>query len=329
MPFEALVPGEVGLRMRVFPTWTALWRQQDGELGAQRIEVESAALGRQVEVAVTQLREGSQPTLGAELASLFAQALRGLPAGAPLALIVDGPLRSLPWGALPGPEGPALALSHSLRLLPSALWLPVGAPMGQSLVVADPRGDLPQARAEGERLAARLPQSTLLAGPQASRSGTLAVLSSAGHLHIAGHGRVEPWEPYEAHLALSDGGRLTLMDLYEGRLTGHPTVVLSACEVGNTTPGGGAQGLTEGFLAAGASGVIAPLWPVEDGLAAALSERLYDHLATGLGLCSALGEAQADLARHETYSSPNAWGAFMCFGGGVPPSLSPSDPEVK
>ena len=106
-------------------------------------------------------------------------------------------------------------------------------------------------------------------------------------------------------------------------------VVLSACETGRgMTPAAGERwGLATGFLAAGASTVVASGWKVPDEPSGALMARFYDELATA-GPAEALRSAQRALLAGEAGSdaaSPAAWGAFSLFGN--PGVITPTSIE--
>jgi CHAT domain-containing protein len=75
---------------------------------------------------------------------------------------------------------------------------------------------------------------------------------------------------------------------------GDPFVFLNACQVG-----GGEQilgdyaGLAEAFLFAGASGVVAPLWSIDDRLARELAVRFYERTFEGAGPADVLRRERA------------------------------------
>jgi CHAT domain-containing protein/tetratricopeptide (TPR) repeat protein len=71
-------------------------------------------------------------------------------------------------------------------------------------------------------------------------------------------------------------------------------VFLSACEsaIGPPRFAGGMPGLQSAFLRAGARGVIATLWPIEDILAREFSADFYRHYTSGVSAAQALSEVQ-------------------------------------
>lgn len=155
--------------------------------------------------------------------------------------------------------------------------------------------------------------------------------SSAGIIHIAGHGS-----------AWSDGApgslRLTVGELTEAHiasqsLVGVDLVVLTACESAAIDPHrtDEMRGLPLAFLTSGAAGVLAPMWACDDAVAAWMAPEMYRYMASGLTPVESLRRTQAllrsadfspmaaqyfegeavptDSLAHEVY-----WGAFSWTG---------------
>jgi len=145
------------------------------------------------------------------------------------------------------------------------------------VVVGDPGGDLPRARAEAEAVASALPgmRPTLLVGPRATRAALLAALPGTSLFHYAGHGVFAGDEGFESALPLADGSKLSLGDLLV--LSPPPTkVVLSGCDAARSEGDAEGLGLAQALVAAGADEVLAPTRPVADELAARLAALLFD-----------------------------------------------------
>ena len=149
-------------------------------------------------------------------------------------------------------------------------------------------------------------------------------LSGFRFLHFATHGFVDSDHPDLSGLALSEidrnghtiNGHLLLQDLYSLHLQAD-LVVLSACEtgLGRDVRGEGLLGLTHGFLHAGASQVIASLWPVRDRAAAELMQRLYRAmLRDGKTPAAALRAAQLEMLDQRMWHDPYFWAAFVAQG---------------
>ena len=142
-------------------------------------------------------------------------------------------------------------------------------------------------------------------------------------LHFATHGLVDAGDSALASLVLSlyspDGtprsGLLPARDLFDLEL-GADLVVLSACRtaIGQPIRGEGLVGLSQGFLAAGASHLVVSLWDVDDRSTADLMVHFYDFLfEQGGAPARALRRAQLEFERQNPGSS-SRWGAFIAIG---------------
>jgi CHAT domain-containing protein len=187
---------------------------------------------------------------------------------------------------------------------------------------------LPFSAQEAEAIASLVPENEryVAVGLQASRE-TLLGLSLRDYrlIHFATHGVIDTRYPDLSGLALSGfdadgtpkGGLLGLPDIYALDLNAD-LVVLSACEtaLGRDIRGEGLLGLTQGFLYAGAKGVVASLWPVADRATAELMRRFYDHmLRDGLRPAEALRSAQLSIAADPRWrGNPYYWSAFVLLG---------------
>ncbi|HVG10932.1 MAG TPA: CHAT domain-containing tetratricopeptide repeat protein [Thermoanaerobaculia bacterium] len=143
-------------------------------------------------------------------------------------------------------------------------------------------------------------------------------------LHFATHGILDSEHPELSMLALSQrdasgrplNGFLSLQDLYSLRLQAD-LVVLSGCDtgLGRELRGEGLVGLTHGFLHAGASQVVASLWPVRDRAAAELMQRFYRAmLRDGQRPTAALRSAQIEIWKQRTWRDPYFWAPFVAQG---------------
>lgn len=94
-------------------------------------------------------------------------------------------------------------------------------------------------------------------------------------LHIAVHGIYNPGGAKEG-LILVDGRALDPMVVKGARIAGAPFVFLNACQVGTGAKVlGNYAGMAEALLYAGAAGVVAPLWSVDDAVAREVAVRFY------------------------------------------------------
>jgi CHAT domain-containing protein/tetratricopeptide (TPR) repeat protein len=161
----------------------------------------------------------------------------------------------------------------------------------------------------------------------ASREAALdARLSSYRVVHFATHGLLNASRPELSGIVLSlvdsngrpQDGFLTSLDTYNLRLDAD-LVVLSGCRtaLGRDVRSEGIVGLTRGFMYAGARGVLATLWPVDDLATSELMRVFYEGLLGPRRLTppAALREAQAHVRSRRAWSSPYYWAAFQLQGG--------------
>jgi CHAT domain-containing protein/tetratricopeptide (TPR) repeat protein len=168
----------------------------------------------------------------------------------------------------------------------------------QLTLVADPEGNLPFARTEGDCVGAYFdPKSrTVLEGEEATLKNLLKA-SRPAILHYAGHGTYDWQDPLRSQLRLADT-QLTLDQLFveDLRLEGVRLVVLSGCETNVTAPTDLADewlGLTAGFLFSGARQAISTLWAVDDLSSGMLFSVFYHYLLDEkLSAARALQKAQ-------------------------------------
>lgn len=249
----------------------------------------SARLERALDEALPRLGDGVVAPLAARLRELGAASVTLIPTDA-LALL---PLHAVSYAA----AGERVHLIDELdvgfalsaRMLARAIAA-AGAAIGRPPVLAavgnplaHPR-PLPYARVEVEKIARWFPAGAArtLCGHEAGKDAVLRVLPGATHLHFACHGAFDPKAPLDSGLELSDGERLTLREVLAGpEVADARLVVLSACQSAvaefERAPDEG-LGLPLGLLQAGAAGVVATLWPVDDLRAALVMMRFYELL---------------------------------------------------
>jgi CHAT domain-containing protein/Tfp pilus assembly protein PilF/uncharacterized glyoxalase superfamily protein PhnB len=186
---------------------------------------------------------------------------------------------------------------------------------------------LPASREEAEAIMAVVPwRSGLKAlGFDASRATMTATNLSQYHIvHFATHGFVDYQHPELSGLVLSlvdqqgrpQDGFLRLHDIYNLKLP-VDLVVLSACNtgLGKEVKGEGLIGLTRGFMYAGAGGVAASLWKVDDEATAELMKGFYAGMfQQRLTPAAALREAQVAMWRQKRWHAPYYWAAFVIQG---------------
>jgi CHAT domain-containing protein len=252
-------------------------------------------------------------------------------------LIPTGRLALLPLAAAHIEEADVFWLDEmTIRSAPSAASLryasrgPAQRQPEPLLAVAEPEPvsqvPLRYARTEAERAARSFQEHTLLTGEDAYPARVQEEMCRVGTLHLACHAVANPFSPLESYLILAHDDRLTVRDLMLARAGQARLAVLSACESGL---GGAAVpdeviGFPTALLQTGVAGVIAPLWPVSDRMAALLMARFYQSWRQkGSSPAEALRDAQKWL-RVSTNAEQR-----LAFPDLVPePKLSPSSLEI-
>ena len=248
-----------------------------------------------------------------ELGALLGDGVRaalgaaGVAPGTPLTVLPDGPTAILPLGlARAGEGGRSLIEDFQLRFVPSIAALQAsrrraaGARNNRlGLLEAPDDAQLDFAAVEARMVEARFAEPARATWRQPGRAALLAGLGSKNYWHFATHGWFDWEDPRSSGVVIGRGGeKLTLGDLLETReQIGSPRlVVLSACSTGVSEVGRNPEeffGLPTGYLFAGAAGVVASLWPVNDLSTAFLMGKFYDlHLAEGAPPARALRAAQ-------------------------------------
>ncbi len=243
-------------------------------------------------------------------------------------------LHYLPFAALVRPGSPERLLieRYVLQYIPSAsVWLRLRdrppAPQRSSVLALAPRAEaLPGSRAEvaaigrihGER-------SRVLVGATASERAFRALAPEQGIVHLATYGVLNKHNPLFSYVELGAGGgedgRLEVHEVFGLSLDAR-LLVLSACQTGvgagalaDVPPGDDWVGLVQAFLFAGASNVLATLWPVADVATARLMERFYRELAAGRSEGEALATMQRAAPRDAATAHPFYWAGFALVGG--------------
>ena len=159
--------------------------------------------------------------------------------------------------------------------------------------------------------ASNLELTQLMAGQIPTAGGPAR---SAEIVHFACHGDVTGTNPPAAVLYLSDGKTFSstlFLDSDLGRAS-KPFLFLNACKVGAAiTQLGDYAGFAGDCLRAGFSGVLAPLWSVEDGIAHGIAEEFYKATLPAAGEAKPVAEVLTGIraryaadpvtARHSTY----------------------------
>lgn len=153
---------------------------------------------------------------------------------------------------------------------------------------------------------------------------TSGELGKYRYVHFATHGYLDTTRAGLSAIVLSlydaegkpQDGFLRTHDIYNLKLPAE-LVVLSACEtgLGKDVRGEGLEGLTRGFMYAGARRVVVSLWNVNDKATATLMQRLYaGMLRSNKTPAAALRAAQIEMLRGGQWQSPYYWAPFVMQG---------------
>lgn len=197
-----------------------------------------------------------------------------------------------------------------------------GGPSGQLAIRR-----LPFTRQEAEQILAVAPQGSNFKAIDFRANRTLATsgeLSQYRYVHFATHGYLDTTRSGLSAIVLSmideqgkpQDGFLRAHDIYNLKLPAE-LVVLSACEtgLGKEVRGEGIEGLTRGFMYAGARRVVVSLWNVNDKATASLMQRLYLGMLRGKKTpAAALRAAQIEMLRSRQWQSPYYWAPFVMQG---------------
>lgn len=257
-----------------------------------------------------QAEEIWRPTL-ARLHTLLLSDLPGARSARELVIVPDGVLHRVPFGSLfDSVSGRYVFEQTTVRLAPNMSYALAGVPREstptRALVIGDPQLRGPQAREFPSLTAARTeavavgrlyPQPAVMVGAEATKEQTLSSIGSADVVHFAGHA-IAASNINAPRLLLAGDPRDTSTGISAADLAGHirpnTKVVLAACETGATSIDRAASltSISSAFLRAGASSVVASLWPVEDSSAAEFFPSIHRELLRGAPLSSAVASAQ-------------------------------------
>jgi tetratricopeptide (TPR) repeat protein len=272
--------------------------------------------------------DGMKVALGRLIGEALFGGLRdaGVAEGADVIWVPQGELGQVPIGlAATGTGAPSLLDRYTVTIAPSLAAAEVSRRRAleiraaPSLVaVINPTGDLPSTVSEGLAVSSFFPGTARTLGPSdATQANVLQALAKSSYWHFATHGLFKPSRPRDSALRLAGGASLTMGALLdETRLGTARLVVLSACETGlaelRDTPDE-FNGLPTAFLQAGAAGVVATLWPVDDIATALVMMRFYDlHAGAGRAPAAALRQAQIwlrDASRRDLLAYVEGFGA--------------------
>ncbi|CAN7295670.1 CHAT domain-containing protein [Rhizobacter sp. LjRoot28] len=328
---SALPEGEAVLQFHVLDEHSIVWLITRQGVQGMRLAVGEAALATQVETLRTSIVERRRDT--ATLAQgLYRQLLGGLSTPLPrrVHIVPHGPLHYLPFQALHDGRG-YLIERTAMAVWPSAAvgagLLARTAPAEVSLAAfGNPSTDrnvpLPGAEREARRVAGMFDRSDVYVQHDATRARFREGAGRASVLHVAAHAEVDAVDPMFSRILFAatptDPGLLEARDIYGLDLRAVGLITLSACEsgLGKVARGDEIIGFTRSLLSAGASSIVASLWPVADESTDLLMGRLYTDLAAGRDLMTGMQHAQLEVQRNRRFAHPFFWAPFNVIGNG-------------
>ena len=267
---------------------------------------------------------------------LLAPAARLIPKGSRVVIVPDGSLCGLNFETLlvasPAPhywiEDAVVAYADSLLFIAGAK--PSSPPKhARLLLIGDPVSPsdefprLPQAGVEMSDIEKYFPpgETAVFSGREATPEAYLQ--SKPGqftYIHFVAHGTSSELRPLESSVVLTKQG--DSFKLYGRDIVKVPLkamlVTVSACSgVGTRNYSAeGIVGLSWAFLRAGARGVIASLWEVDDASTATLMDGLYGQISKGKDTAEALRNAKLELLHSSgVYRKPFYWAPFQFYLG--------------
>jgi CHAT domain-containing protein len=196
-------------------------------------------------------------------------------------------------------EAYQIAYAPSLSALRAAADQLKVASSSSLIEVINPTEDLPSTEIEGSLVANYFKPEMVkrLDHETATPAAVLDALKGRSHWHFSTHGTFVWGNARHSGLVIKGREVLTVGTLLEAQGLGQPRlVVLSACETGLYDQRNPDEfiGLPGTFMALGAGGVLATLWPVDDRATALLIAKFYElHQGQGLKPAAALQRAQA------------------------------------
>lgn len=296
----------------------APWAQVIGTVRALRFQIESLRHGAQhLQRHMATLEARTQAHLQRLHAQVWQPLASALQGRTRVLVVPHAQLGSVPFAALHDGEryvveGTQLACAPSARLAVHTLARRRTA--ARNVLALGGSRRLPHAAHEAKLVAGLLSRGQSFVGQAATIDALRAHASQADVLHFACHGQFRCDNPVFSALYLHDGP-LTAEQVESLRLPGS-LVVLSACDSAlNDSDGGGDEmfGLTRAFLLAGASRVLAALWPVDDSTTADFMSDFYAGLRRDQPPAAALRLAQLAASRRGTH--PFYWAPFVLTGG--------------
>ncbi|GLB33612.1 hypothetical protein LshimejAT787_0104960 [Lyophyllum shimeji] len=211
--------------------------------------------------------------------------------------------------------------THALPVLRECFWRVdkrnENPTEGKHALFGNPRGDSPGGESSVRRMGAAMHAETFVRG-DATRARFLAACQSSKFIHY--HGHVAPLP--QGHAMKFADSALGVADIFATNIRRYsPFVSIVGCGSGSEKVRLGDEplGLVSAFIYAGASTVLATLWPINDTLSGEpFSRYLFDQFVAGTGpqlnLARALQEAALKLRVQKDTQAPYYWAGYVLHG---------------
>jgi CHAT domain-containing protein len=308
-----------------------IWTIRHDSFKGQAVALPQATLSRQVEdfrPAIIHRRRDVNALGQALYEELVAPAALGNTKR--LFVVPHGPLHYLPFQALFDGEQYLIART-ALAVWPSAsvggqLWARPQRHINALLAFGNPATaenvPLPGAEREVKEVAQLFTDKQVYVQRDATKPRFKQTANDSAVLHVAAHAEVDDVDPLFSRILLASEGKerglLEAREIYGIDMRGVSLVTLSACEsgLGKIEKGDEIVGFTRSFLSAGASSLVASLWPVADDSTEALMTHMYQSMTDGADLMDAMRSAQLDVQQRRRFSHPFFWAPFNVVGNG-------------
>jgi CHAT domain-containing protein len=347
-PIKAFAPGQTAKESNstIFSYWIGVDYSYLWVITPERVTLFTLPPAAEIDPLVQSYRQallGSRDVLETQNAAgrklydlLVAPAAKMIPKGARVTILPDGSLYGLNFETLLAPspqlhywiEDVDVSYANSLTLLAAGASRHPSAAK-KLLLVGDPVSPdaefpkLPQAAAEMTGIENYFPaaERTVFSGAEATPDSYLkSQPADFSYIHFVAHGTASRTSPLDSAVILSRQG--DDYKLYARDIIQHPLradlVTISAChgEGVRTYSGEGLVGLSWAFLRAGAHGVIAALWEVNDNSTPQLMDHLYSEIGKGVPPDAALRDAKLALLHSGgVYRRPFYWAPFELYRG--------------
>lgn len=326
-PWPAIGAGVTQLSYAFGERNAYLWVRDANGIRATVLAASPAAVEHEIQRVTESLRDSTTNDSSETLARISAWLLPDgviAPGSEQLEIVAEGRLATVPFSALGSPldRSRRVAQTHSITMIGSTLDDAARAATGKHAMrlvalasfsgpvpVLAKRGLFPQlgsTGAEARTIAAmfapggKAPDVKLLTGNDGSAEALKAIWTQGADVfHFATHGLPDLGQPLASLLmlpAVDSAGNATYLTAGQVQdWRGEANLVyLSACEtaVGPARFADGMPGLQRAFLRAGARGVIATLWPIEDLYAGQFASEFYRRYTGGAPAARALSETQ-------------------------------------